>query len=114
MLASYWVENIGFFNWLTDWSSSGYAPTIGTLRGFVLVTGFYCGVIFIWVPSWFISWGFFWTTSLTGILRGTAGGFAFLNITARVFNASLFPCPNFTKGIAGSVFYIAYIISCAA
>ena len=77
--AGFWfAENIyHFFAWFTGWSSSGYAPTIGTLRGSALVTGFDCGVFFIWVPSWFISWSFFWTTSLAGTLGGTAGVFIF-------------------------------------
>ena len=61
------------------------------------MTGFYCGVLFIWVPSWFTYWSLFSLTSLTGTLGGTAGGFAFLNILARFFNASLCPFPNFTK-----------------
>ena len=34
-------------------------------------------------------------------------GFSFLNISDRVFNASLFPCTNFNKGLAGSRFYSA-------
>ena len=76
-----------------------YAPS-----GSALVTGFDYGVIFIWVPSCFTSWILFWPNSLTGSLWGTAGGFDFLNILARVFNAYLCPCPNFTKGLEGAGF----------
>ena len=74
MMASDWLEKIDFFAWFTGWSSSGYAPTIFTLIDSALVTEFYGGILFIWVPSWFISWSFFWITSLTVTLRGTAGG----------------------------------------
>ena len=104
MLASDWLGKSGFFAWFTGRSSSGHAPTIGTLRGSTLVTGFDCGLLFSWVTYWFIYWSFLWPTSLTGTLRGTYGGFDFMNILARVFNASLCPCPNFTKGLASSGF----------
>ena len=77
-----------FFAWFAGWSSSGYASTIGTLRGYALVIVFNCGAIFIWVPSWFTSWDFFWPTSLAVTLGGTAGRFDFLDILARVFSAS--------------------------
>ena len=78
------------------------------------MNGFDCGAIFIWVTSWFTSWSFFWLTSLTVTLGGTAGGFDFLNISARVLNAYLCPFPNFTKGIAGAGLCGAYIRYCAA
>ena len=100
MLASVWLkQNNLFFAWFTGWSSSGYEYTIGTLIGSALVIGSDCGDILIWVPSWFTYWSFFWPTSLTDNLVGTAGGFAFLNISSRVFNASLFPWHNYTKGL---------------
>ena len=49
MIASDWLKNHCFY-WFTGWSSSGYAPTIETLRGSALVTGFDYGVLFSWVP----------------------------------------------------------------
>ena len=105
MLAYVWLKKIiSFFAWFAGWSSSGYAPTIGTLRGYALVTGFDGCALFIWVPSWVIYWSFLWPNSLTGTLGGTAGGFAFLDISAMVFNASLCPCPYFTKGLEGDGF----------
>ena len=59
MLASDGMKKVSFFAWFTGWSSFGYAPTIGTLRGSALVTVFDYDVLFIWVPSWFTSWSFF-------------------------------------------------------
>ena len=109
----FWLaEKNQLFDWFAGWSSSGYAYTIGTLRGSALVIGFDCGALFIWVPSWFTSWSFFWPTSLTGTLGGTAGGVAFLNISAGVYNSSLCPCPNYTKGmqVMDSVVYILDLV----
>ena len=75
---------------------------------------FDCSDPFIWITYWFISWSLFWPTSLTVTLGGTAGGFPFINISARVFNASLCPLTNFTKGIDGAVLCSAKIRYCAA
>ena len=96
-------KNYRFFSWFISWISSDYNSTIGTLGGSELVIRFDYGAIFIWVPSWFIYWNFFWPASLTVTLGGTAGGFNFLNTSVRVFNASLFTLPNFTNRLAGSV-----------
>ena len=71
------------------------------------MNGFDCGACFIWVSSWFTSWSFFWPTYLTSALGGPAGGFDFLNISARVFNDSLCPLPIFTIGLSGAGFYSA-------
>ena len=109
-----YMKKMGLFPWFNGWSSSGYASTIGTLRGSTLVNVFDCGALFILVPSWFASWSFFWPTSLTGTLRGTARGFTFLNISARVFNSSLCSFPDCNKRLAGAGFYSEYIRSCAA
>ena len=106
-------KNYRFFAWFIGWNSYGYASTIGTIICYVLVIGFDWGALFIWVPSWFISWNLFWPTSLTGTLGGTAGGFAFMNILARVFNETFCTFNNFTKGIAGDGLCSAYIRSCA-
>ena len=57
---------------------------------------------------------FSWTTYLTGTLGGTSGGLEFLNIFARVPNASLCPFPSLTSGLAGDIFWSAQIKSCAA
>ena len=54
MLAYDWLEK-SFFAWFTGWSSSGYASTIGALRGSALTIGLYYGARFIWVPPWLIS-----------------------------------------------------------
>ena len=77
MLASDWLKNYRFFAWFTGCNLSRYVSTIGNIRGSALVIGFDCGALFIWVPSWFTSWSFFWPTSLTGILEGTSGGVCF-------------------------------------
>ena len=53
----------------------------------------------------------FWPTSLTGTLEGSAGGFTFLNISAKVFNDSLCPFPKFSKELAGAGFCSACIRS---
>ena len=37
-----------------------------------------------------------------------------MNISARILNASMFPCPSLTSGIAGAVLCSAYIKHCAA
>ena len=91
-----------------------YAYTIGTLRGYVLVIGFNCGAIFIWIPSWINSWSLSYPTSLTVTLGGTAGGFAFLNILARFFNYSLCPFHNLNRRFAGAGSCSAYMTSCVA
>ena len=94
--------------------TSGCASTIGTLVGSSSVTGFDRDALFIWGLSWFTSLSFFWTTSLTGTLGGTAGGLDFMNISPRVSNDSLCHSPNFTKVLAGAGFYSEYIRSCEA
>ena len=91
-----------------------YAYTIGTLRGSTLVNVFDWGTLFIWVPCWFTCWIFFSTTSLTGTLGCTAGGFVLLSIFARVLNSSFCPLPILTRGLAGAGFCSAYIKSCAS
>ena len=93
----------GFSVRFTGWISSGCASTIGNLRGYALVNDLYCCTIFIWVHSWLTPWSFFWPNSLNGALGGNAGGIAFLNISARVFNASLCPFPNLTRDLEGDV-----------
>ena len=65
------------------------------------MTGFDRDALFIWGLSWFTSLSFFWATSLTGTLGGTAGGMDFLNISDKVFNYSLWPFTSFTSGISG-------------
>ena len=92
----------------------GMLYKIGTIRGYALMNGFDCGVLLIWVPYWFTYWSFFLPTSLTGALGGTAGEFAFLNISARVLNDSFCPFPSLTIRIAVSVLCSAQINSCAA
>ena len=77
------------------------------------MTGFDWDAIFICFLSWLTSFSFSWTTSLTGTLEGNAGGLDFLNISARVFNASVFPFPNLTSGLSGAGLYSAYIKSYA-
>ena len=86
----------------TGWSFYGYVSTIDTLRGSSLVTGFDWDTLFIWDLSWFNYLSFFWTTHLTVTLRGTGEGMAFLNISARVLNASLCPFSDLTSGLASS------------
>ena len=77
--AGFWLaeKKIGVFDWSTGWSSSGYAPIKGVLRGSALLNILDCGVLFIWVPSWLISWSFLWLTFLTGTLWGISGGVYF-------------------------------------
>ena len=84
-------ENCCFLDWFTGWSSSGYVSTIGNLRGSEFLTGFDYKLLFIWVPSWFTDWSFFWPTTLTGTLGDNSGGFVYLNICDRFFNSSLCP-----------------------
>ena len=90
MLASDWLKELFLFAWFAVSSSLGYAYTMGTLRGSALVIGFDCGALLILIPSWFTSWSFFWPTSLTVTLGGTAGEFAFLNIYR--LGSSMLPC----------------------
>ena len=66
--------------------------------------GFALGEFLSWNISWFTYLGFSWTTSLIGTLRGIAGGMDFLNISARVLNASLCPFPSLASGISGAGF----------
>ena len=73
------------------------------------VTGFDWDIIFIWALSWFTSYIFSWTTSLTGTVRGNAEVFSFLNIYVRLLNASLCQFYILTSGLAGSGFCSAYI-----
>ena len=94
-------KNYRVLDLFIGWSSSGYASTIGTLRGSGLVNGFDLGSFLIWFPSWFTSWSFFWSISLTGTLEGTTGVLYFLNIYARVLNNSLCQLPNLTRELAG-------------
>ena len=78
-----------FFSGFTGWSSSGYISTIDVIRGSSLVTVFNWNSLLIWDISWFSPLSFSWTISLIGTLGGTVGGLDFLNILARVPNASL-------------------------
>ena len=101
-----WKNNV-FFAWFSGWSSSGYAYTIGTLRGSALVVGFFSvPFLFGFLPSSFlgVSFGLPPWLLLSEVLLG---GGAFLNISARVFNSSLFSFPNFTKGLVGYGLYSA-------
>ena len=86
------------------WSSSRYASTIGTLRGSEFLDGVYWNYLLSWDLSWFNYFGFSWTISLPGTLRGIAGGLALLNISARVFNASLCPLTSLVRGFSGARF----------
>ena len=70
--------------------------------------------IFIRVLSWFTFWSLSWNTYLTVTLGGTDGGFAFLNISARVLNASVCTFPILNSGLAGAGFCIEQIKPCAA
>ena len=102
MMASEWLKN-HFFSWFTGWRSYGYVPTIGTIRDSVLVTVFNCG-FFFHLGSFLVHLLEFLLACLPGWHpRRYCWGVSFLNILARVFNNSFCPCPNFTKGIAGSV-----------
>ena len=67
-----------------------------------------------WNLSCFTSLGLSWTTSMTGTLRGIAGGLALLNIYYRVLNASLCPFTSLDSGFSGAVLCSAQIKSCAA
>ena len=87
----------------TGWISSGYASTMGTLRGYALVNGFDWDAIFIWDIYWFTSWSFSWNTPLTGTLGGTDGGFEFMNIYARFLNYPLSLFLSLTIRLAGAV-----------
>ena len=100
------------FSGCTGWIYSGHASTIGTLGYSALVNGFDWDTIFILVLSWFTCWSFYWNSPLTGTLRGTTGGFAFLNISATVLNFSLSPFPSLNSGIAGAGFCSVKIILC--
>ena len=60
--------------------------------------------LLIWALSWLISLGFSCAISLTGTLRGIAGGMDFLNISARVLNAYLCPFPSLDIKIARAGF----------
>ena len=78
-----------FFAGFTGCSYSGYDYIVDTLRGSILVNGFALDVIFIWALYCFTSLGFYWTSFLTGTLRGIVEGLALLNISDRFLNASL-------------------------
>ena len=102
-----WLIILIFFAGCTCWRSYGYESTIVTLRGSALVNGFDWDAYLIWVISWFTSWSFSWNSPLIGTLRGTAGGIAFLNISARDINTSLCELTILTSGISGAGFYSA-------
>ena len=81
---------------------STYAYMIGTLRCSTSVNGFDWDAIFIWVLFWFTCWSFYWNYLLTGTLGGTVGFFYFLNIYARILDATLCQFPSLTSGLAGA------------
>ena len=95
---------IGVFDGFNGWIFSWYVSTIDTLRGYLLVNGFYWDEVLIWDISWFTSLSFFWANSPTGTLEGTAWGIDFLNISARVLDAPLCPFTSLTIGLAGDGF----------
>ena len=98
---------IGVFVGFAGCISSGYASTIGTLRGSSLVDGLDWGALLIWDLSWFTSLSLSWTTYLTGTFGVTTGGLDFLDISARVLNASLCPFTSFTSGISDAGFCLS-------
>ena len=88
--AGFWFsENYRFFAWFTGWSSSGYASTTDTLRGYALVIGFDCAALFIWVPSWFTSWSFFWSPTWLAPSEVLLGVFIFW---IYLLGYSMIPC----------------------
>ena len=87
------------FDGCTGCSYSSYDYTIVTTRSYELVNGFDWDDIFIWVLSWFTCCSFYCNAPLTGTLGGTAGGLAFMNISASVLNALLCIFPILTSGI---------------
>ena len=103
---------IKFFSGFAGCSSYGYAFTIDTLRGSLLVNGFAWCVFLSWFISWFNSLGFYCTTSLTSDPKGISGGVDFLNISDSFLNASLCPFPILASGFVGDGFFFAHIKSC--
>ena len=101
---SAWSKKIVVFSGYTGRISSGYDFTIFTLRGSALVNSFDWDVIFIWFISWFFYWILSWDTSLPATLGDIAGGLAFLNISARLPNASLCPFNGLIIGTYGAGF----------
>ena len=95
---------IGVFDGFNGWIFSWYVSTIDTLRGYLLVNGFYWDEVLIWDISWFTSLSLYWTTYLTGTIRGTDEGLAFPNISDRFLNASLCSFTSLTSALSGAGF----------
>ena len=93
-----------FFAGFTGWSSSGFASTIDTLRGYSLVNGVTWDALLSWTLSWFTSVGFLGLSPWLALLEVLLGGLALLNFSTWVLNSSLYPFLSLTIRIAGAGF----------